>query len=74
VRENAESDREPARSRVLIRTKPTNLHRPEGERMLLLLALLILILALGGGIFISKFLFILLLVAVIVALFSRRTV
>ena len=40
--------------------------------MLLLLALLILLLALGGGIFISKFLFILLLVALIVAVFSRR--
>jgi hypothetical protein len=42
--------------------------------MLLVLAILILILALGGGIFISKFLFLLLLIALIVALFSRRTV
>jgi hypothetical protein len=46
----------------------------EGRFMLLLLALLILLLALGGGIFISKFLFILLVLAIIVALFSRRTV
>ena len=42
--------------------------------MLVFLALLILLFALAGGIFLSKFLFVLLLVAVIVALFSRRTV
>jgi hypothetical protein len=47
----------------------------QGRRpMLWLLALIILLLALGGGIFLSKFIFLLIIIAVLVALFSRRTV
>jgi|SRR3954469_9332144 hypothetical protein len=51
--------------------RPTN----KGVRpMLLLLALIILLLAIGGGIFLSKFLFLVILVAILVAFLARRTV
>jgi hypothetical protein len=40
--------------------------------MLWLLVLVLLLFAIGGGIFLSKFLFIVLLVALVVAVFGRR--
>jgi hypothetical protein len=42
--------------------------------MLWLLVLLLLLFAIGGGIFITKFLFIVLLVALVIALFGARSV
>jgi hypothetical protein len=41
--------------------------------MLWLLVLFIVLLALGGGIFLSKFLFIVLIVALVVAVLARRS-
>jgi hypothetical protein len=43
-----------------------------GREMIWLLVLVLLLLALGGGIFISKFLFIVLIVAIVVAFVARR--
>jgi hypothetical protein len=40
--------------------------------MLWLLVLVLLLFAVGGGIFLSKFLFIVLIVALVVAVFGRR--
>jgi hypothetical protein len=44
-----------------------------GREMLWLLVLILLLLAVGGGIFLSKFLFIVLVVALLVAIFGRRS-
>jgi hypothetical protein len=41
--------------------------------MIWLLVLLVLLFAVGGGIFLSKFLFILLVIAIVIAVFGRRS-
>jgi len=51
----------------------TKLSSTGGVEMLWLLVLLLLLFAIGGGVFISKFLFVILVVALIVALLGARS-